>query len=514
MSLENLIQVDLSQENSWNEIDSSKLSDAEKRVMSERYNEESEWIIYLTQQELEELKDAIDTSELSSLSSDIQRASRDGDINTFIQNQIAEWLSSADLVEHVEWNIFTPELLADFDSISAEALFGNEWLFHGLDLDESVEDMTSVSMSLALLEHLQTNPELLQAMVTASGDWDVLNPRELIDSTLTSFNESFSAISEVIAWFEWIWWDTLVAWNGLNNRIFRQVGTWKDFFARILDGEITSANIIPEIQEHNTDAIIENSISDAEEIQALVDAGSLTQEDLLRIIAENTQDEDSPPSVNGPNVDLDWTVPDPDASPEERASYLEDLRNQAPFWSFFAAILQFLQGLWLANLDEDWNINSDAENPDLEPQLEPEEIAPTRVDSLRTSILSRLSQWAFSGITEASIQEFLNWEWNMERFLRVMDDIPTHNWQDTLEEKIDNLLFSNIATSQTPKLLAFIEASDSELNRIVQEDGSLNGESFMLAVEEYEQYRIAYNEQETPLTYSNYFENRSPDDSE
>jgi hypothetical protein len=39
-----------------------------------------------------------------------------------------------------------------------------------------------------------------------------------------------------------------------------------------------------------------------------------------------------------------------------------------------------------------------------------------------------------------------------------MRDIPTNHGQDTLEEKINNMLFSNIESEETDKFTAFIEA--------------------------------------------------------
>jgi len=59
MSLETPIQIDLSQENSWDQVDDSTLTPEEKTLLREHFREESESIIYLTQQELQELKDIL-----------------------------------------------------------------------------------------------------------------------------------------------------------------------------------------------------------------------------------------------------------------------------------------------------------------------------------------------------------------------------------------------------------------------------------------------------------------------
>jgi hypothetical protein len=59
MSAEAPIQIDLSQDNSWSQIDDSMLSENEKNLLAEQFKEESEGIIYLTQQELKNFKDII-----------------------------------------------------------------------------------------------------------------------------------------------------------------------------------------------------------------------------------------------------------------------------------------------------------------------------------------------------------------------------------------------------------------------------------------------------------------------
>jgi hypothetical protein len=52
MSFETPIQVDLSQDNSWDQIDDSRLTPEDKALLKEQFNEDTEGIIYLTQQEL------------------------------------------------------------------------------------------------------------------------------------------------------------------------------------------------------------------------------------------------------------------------------------------------------------------------------------------------------------------------------------------------------------------------------------------------------------------------------
>jgi hypothetical protein len=49
MTPEAPIQIDLSQDNSWDSIDSTLLTADEKKLLSEHFKEESDAIIYLTE---------------------------------------------------------------------------------------------------------------------------------------------------------------------------------------------------------------------------------------------------------------------------------------------------------------------------------------------------------------------------------------------------------------------------------------------------------------------------------
>jgi hypothetical protein len=65
MSAEAPIQVDLSQDNSWDKISDEMLSNHEKKLLAEQFKEESEGIIYLTQQELDNFKNILQTQDIN-----------------------------------------------------------------------------------------------------------------------------------------------------------------------------------------------------------------------------------------------------------------------------------------------------------------------------------------------------------------------------------------------------------------------------------------------------------------
>jgi hypothetical protein len=62
MTLDAPIQINLSQDNSWDQIDDSRLTQDDKNLLKEHFNEESEGILYLTKQEIQELKATIDAT--------------------------------------------------------------------------------------------------------------------------------------------------------------------------------------------------------------------------------------------------------------------------------------------------------------------------------------------------------------------------------------------------------------------------------------------------------------------
>lgn len=488
-------QIDLSQDL---ESQGITLSESQQTRYQEYLNtlEEAERneIIYLTRQELEEFQNTLDleTSIIDNPRGATDSAFSSGEtLATFMGEQIREWLSTADLVESAEWNLFTPELLNEFDSISQEILFGDEWLFNGLSLDSSVQDLTSVSMSFAFLEHLQTNPQLLQTIIT-SLNAEGANERDIIMSMLTSMNESFGDISTTIVGFEWVWGDILVAGNGLNNGIFREVDTWKDFFTGILNGEITSTNVIAKIQEQNTENVIENAIADVDGMRELINAWSLTTEELISIIANiETGGTDTPPPG--------WNNDTPPVTSPETESYLDSLRNSRPLGALFAAILQFLQGLWLANIDASWNI---VPRTAAEPETWPEatEIAPQTITRVRDFFSQNANSGIFEWMNRESILALFPESGELpetaQHIIRTLEDTPG-GW--TVEEKMQNLFINEVALSDTdasqgnvPKLTRFLHDMHSvtwtEIS--IQSDWVLSPSDLLTAVNAYKSYRV------------------------
>ena len=55
-------KVDLSQDSSWDQIDDTFLTQEDKNLLKEQFSEESEGIIYLTEQELTELKTTLEAT--------------------------------------------------------------------------------------------------------------------------------------------------------------------------------------------------------------------------------------------------------------------------------------------------------------------------------------------------------------------------------------------------------------------------------------------------------------------
>lgn len=93
MTAEAPIQIDLSQENSWDKIDDSLLTEEERKLLAEQFSKEAEGIIYLTQQEIQDFKNILSSEIPEIVSSELQE---------FATEQKIEGLSSSDLVGDME----------------------------------------------------------------------------------------------------------------------------------------------------------------------------------------------------------------------------------------------------------------------------------------------------------------------------------------------------------------------------------------------------------------------------
>jgi len=141
MTPEAPIQIDLSQDSSWDKIGDEHLTQDEKNLLKEHFTEEHEGIIYLTKQEIKDLKDTITTTvdpRWEAWGTQVLGES----FNEFIKQQKSEWLALSDIVES---NNDIPEIIrAQIDAgingledTAKEKLFWDEGMFSSLDISDT-----------------------------------------------------------------------------------------------------------------------------------------------------------------------------------------------------------------------------------------------------------------------------------------------------------------------------------------------------------------------------------------
>lgn len=151
MSIEAPIQIDLSQENSWNQVDSSLLTQDEKDMLARQFRAETREVISLTQEELLTLRDAV-------------RSETPETLATFMSEQREEGISLSDIMgEDFEY----AEDVDALDAYTKEILFGNEGILSALDISDTAQDHFSLALSLSLIERLASGEIDLEALVEA-----------------------------------------------------------------------------------------------------------------------------------------------------------------------------------------------------------------------------------------------------------------------------------------------------------------------------------------------------------
>ena len=150
MPVETPIQIDLSEENAWDSLEDSDISEEQKELLKEQFQEEKEWIIYLTKWEIQDLKATLEVTEdpqWEIWGSQVLWESFDD----LVENQKQEWLALSDMLEGTEW---LPEDIDNIDTLSHELLFGNSGRLTNLELSDTAQDHASAWFSLTLIDFL------------------------------------------------------------------------------------------------------------------------------------------------------------------------------------------------------------------------------------------------------------------------------------------------------------------------------------------------------------------------
>lgn len=452
------------------------LSLEERKAFREKYQEEKDVLIYLTQEELQELKNTLEGQGLEGLSPQIQSGTIDGDVEKFISEQKLEWLSSSDLLWNVEWNIFTQEFLDTLDSEAEKILFEDKWIFAWLDISDTAKDHVSVSLTLALVENLKSNTNQLSTVVEELEKWGI----DTVNSLLEQNNDQFAWVTEALQWYKW---------NGEQNAVFMDTATGKEFFSWILLWDIDADNILEKLESHESDTALKASIWDIEDIKNIL---SLSQVD------KNTGWEEAP-ETQWRDTDTSWDTPP--VSPEEAQSAIDTLKEQKPFGAFIAAILEVLKWIVAGWKEILWSQNTETTPKSQENKNTGWEVAPeTPLSQVRNLLSQKIKDWSFWSISKASLESYIWDDTALQEILKIIEEIPNFNGQDTLEEKISNLFNTESGTSVN-KFQSFIE--DAGLENIQNSDNTLNSEKFIWALEAYKNYRVAYA-QNPWLTYKDW----------
>ena len=480
MSVEAPIQIDLSDNRSWDQVDSSLLSPEDKRRLAEQFASETQEIISLTQDELQTLRNA--------LQSEVPE-----ELVNFISQQREEWISFQDLFNWIEW---IPEefnqLWEQIATISRETLFWESGIMNGVELTHNAKENISTSFSLAALK------------VLAEMEWLT---KENFQERFSTAIENQDGIRNVFSATVWVddglRWNVLeISWSWEFNSIFMNTSEWITFFEGVLTGTIHENQIEAYIEDRNLNQGDPALTTNIAELQTL-------SRDTLEWVLEkmglrlNTQEEWDPVATvawaeavtHPPQIEL------PEDS-QERQSFLERLQNWNMLEKILAAILMAIE--WFTGQEVEEEVISNwvpTERPH-----EVEEVVLTPIEATKKSIRDALSSGCLVWMNAESIEAFLWNDANITQIMRIIEEIPSRWDEDTFEEKLMNLLQWQ-TESWEYKFTNFIE--EGWLAEIKNSDTTLNAENFIAALTAYKNYRIAFHAHtgSTPLTYGDYFVN-------
>lgn len=197
---------------------------------------EKEGILIMTGEELWELRQIFEgNAHLTGLSKDIQEKTLEGDVNSFIDTQLLETVELWDIYTWTPLGEFTQgerggEIKEHLSKASDNLLFGEAWLFWEIpDISPDAKYNLATSLQLALIENFTQNPEKLALLKAAIDGWEA-EVQKLVD-TFWGIQENFSQYKESLK-------SLSLSKNGEQNTLFMNPTEGKDFFKKLLAGEI------------------------------------------------------------------------------------------------------------------------------------------------------------------------------------------------------------------------------------------------------------------------------------
>lgn len=489
MSLDSPVQIDLSDDASWDQSQlNDKLTQEEKDFLKEKFNEESEGIIYLTQQELDDLKSIIAIPMDSSRHMSVER---------FINTQTTEWLAVSDIVES---NQDLPDIIRaqiegsidGLEEIANEQLFWEEGMFSSLDISPTAQDHMRVSMSLSFMQHgMWVLQEKIDNNTLTIDDITALN--DLWEELELKFAE-IKGVADTVLPVMWSPSSIHIAQNWELNKIFMDPSEWISFFDSIISGEIEATNIEERLEAGNVDSA-EDITVDLPQISNALNWNISKMAQSIENMSPEQRNELfgalQQASTSGTGAPNSWAW---------ETSESNDSNDKKSIWE---SIMELFKNFfdWFIDLSD----GNDGNEDDWENQVTAPEEIKNQLVSVRASLLSKLSQWAFIGMQESSLKEFFESDTSLSSIISIIDEIPDLGQQDTVEEKIDNLFFSPISSdASVMKIDAFMDANSLEGYK--NADGSLNSKNLLIILGKYKNYREAYSE-DNALTYAQYAKN-------
>ncbi len=475
MALESPIQIDLSQKNSWDQIDDSMLSDQEKKLLAEQFAKESESIIYLTRQEIQDFKNILSSEIPEIVTSELQ---------DFVTEQKEEGLSSSDIVGEANEHA---EILDIIDEYSKDVLFWEDGgVFSNLSIDPIAQDTMAVSLSMSILEQLAN-----------SEDIDIEEVKKSLESKNLS---AFSSIVDKLEFIKTLSQDTQIVWPGKlvprlqisdfwrKNSIFMNPNEWKLFFDNIFSAKLENTWIEAYLEDANQEEDIPKV-----DLSAL---GVEMNENINKFIERFTPK--SPEDAQDFADALSWiTPPIPEqtnsSTSPEKGSFFDKILKLIE--KFFSGIIKFWEDIaWKRNNEN--NVQTPSENTG----ANPEEVAPQTAQKIREFFTQHANDGIFVGMNKESIVSLFPKSGELsETAQKIMQKLESLPGDESLEEKMQHIFIDEVqkvdgdsSQGSVARMTRFLsdmsDITDTNIS-LTRSDGTLNEASLLTAINAYSSYR-------------------------
>jgi len=362
MTPEAPIEVDVSQELSVQEL-WGWLTKEEQIKFNEYFNSDKEWILYLSQMELAELKRIL-WEDLS--------ASHDADFDEFIDQQLSERLSSSDIFEWIDW--IAEGFWDTLDALSKEALFWGNGALTQLPLSVAARNNIITSLSVSILWNIDK-----ETFIT----WNITEMFNKLMKGFTPLKELTGATQTV---GPGIIKNILnVAWDGERNTLFMDANTWVEFFDTLISKPMSKEEIKLYIEKHNL------SPDDSTEIENDISGLTTRSAEIMKtLLALPKKVPTAPPETKKPKVDSKET---PETHPTETKP--EDIPTEDEIdeiiesWWLGAAFIKIIQEIF--NMIQ--GLSGKSEDTDSSKKTEKKEGKTPEVIKKEKSELKKLIEW-------------------------------------------------------------------------------------------------------------------------